>query len=372
MKVESSIKESYTSTTTEPIKNIDDIINIICEWNGISLEQFKEITWNYVKAGVDNDWNPLYLQWDNIINPIGKYLMAVYNWKDIVFEKGNDKFFWIMYVRMEDTKYMLWDKAIDIPFRMWAENELTGERIIIFPKTSDIVQKRMRWLYVVNTGWADRQRLEKELMAKMIELAQVRGWNEIISTQNTLEEMKTNLKKEWIDLQMANELLYLDIPWRKVRDTNKTDNDYIAPPIKVEIDFLNKSVKSKGYSSHWFGTPSSWWNPCWGNRDNEIYNCLQDCNLKSLVNLIISWAYGFNSRDTWTSHDWRHPVAKLRDYLWYLNDNKDKDSVKNEIELMKQHLEDVKKDLELDNWLQGCSTISNFISSLEKKDETAE
>jgi hypothetical protein len=49
---------------------------------------------------------------------------------------------------------------------------------------------------------------------------------------------------------MANELLYLDIPWRKVRDTNKTDSDYIAPPIQIEIDFYNKSVKSKGYSSH--------------------------------------------------------------------------------------------------------------------------
>jgi hypothetical protein len=33
----------------------------------------------------------------------------------------------------------------------------------------------MRKLYVVNTGWAERQRIEKEIMAKLIELSQVRG-----------------------------------------------------------------------------------------------------------------------------------------------------------------------------------------------------
>jgi hypothetical protein len=30
-------------------------------------------------------------------------------------------------------------------------------------------------MYVINTGWADRQRIEKEIMAKLIELAMVRG-----------------------------------------------------------------------------------------------------------------------------------------------------------------------------------------------------
>jgi hypothetical protein len=47
--------------------------------------------------------------------------------------------------------------------------------MIIFPKTSDFIQDWMKNLYVVNTGWAERQRIEKEIMAKLIELAQVRG-----------------------------------------------------------------------------------------------------------------------------------------------------------------------------------------------------
>jgi hypothetical protein len=33
MKVESSIKENYSSTTTEPITDIAEIIQAICEWN---------------------------------------------------------------------------------------------------------------------------------------------------------------------------------------------------------------------------------------------------------------------------------------------------------------------------------------------------
>lgn len=372
MRVESSIKENYSSTTVEPITDIDECIKVICEWNGISLGRFKEITWSYVKAWVDNDWQPLYLQGSSIINPIGVYLMQVYDWKDIVFEKWDDKFFWTLRVRAEQTRYMLGDKVIDIPFRIKAVNEETEESITIFPKTSDIVQRRMRWLYVVSPGWAERQRIEKEIMAKLIELAQVKGWNEIIWTQNIIEELQKLLKKSWIDLELCNEMLRLDFPRRKIRDTAGQDNEYIAPPITVEIDFMNRNIKCKWYSPHWFGTPSSRWNPCRWNWDNDIHQCLQNCSIKELINLIVIWSNGYNSRDTWTWHNWRHPIAKLRDYMWYLNNNKDKTETKTEIEKVKEHLAEVKQALEIDDWLEGCQTIKDFISSLEWNNETAE
>jgi hypothetical protein len=72
-------------------------------------------------------------------------------------------------------RYQLGDSIIEIPFEIKAVNEDTGEGITIFPKTSDILQSRMKGLYVVNTGWAERQRIEKEIMAKFIELAMVKG-----------------------------------------------------------------------------------------------------------------------------------------------------------------------------------------------------
>lgn len=371
MKVESSIKENYSTTTVEPITDIDQVIQVICEWNGISLEEFKGIVWNYIKAWVDNDWQPLYLQGGSIINPIGVYLMKVYDWKDIVFEKGTDKFFWTLRVRAEQTRYMLWDKVIDIPFRIKAVNEDTQESITIFPKTSDIVQRRMRGLYIVSPGWAERQRIEKEIMAKLIELAQVNGWNEIIWTQNIIEDLQATLKKSGIELELCNELLLLHFPRRKLRDVAGQDSEYLAPPIEIEIDFMNRNVKCKGYSPHWFGTPNSWWNPCWWNWDNDIRNCLTNCSIKELINLIISWAYGYNSRDTWLSHSDRHPLAKLRDYMWHLADNRTTTEIKTEIEKMKEHLADVKQALEIDGWLDGCSTIKDFISSLETN-ETGE
>ena len=372
MKVQSSIKENYSSTTVEPIKDVDECIKAICEWNGISLEQFKQVVWDYVKAWVDNDWQPLYLQGNSIINPIGMYLMNVYDWKDIVFEKWDDKFFWTLKVRAEQTRYMLGDKVIDIPFRIKAENEETQESITIFPKTSDIMNRRMRGLYVVSPGWAERQRIEKEIMAKMIELAQVRGWNEIIWTQNVIEDLQKALKKSEIELKLCNEMLCLDFPRRTLRDVAGNDGEYIAPPIQIEIDFLNKSVKCKGYSPHWFGTPNSWWSPCWWNWDNEIYQCLQDCSIKELINLIVSWANGYNSNDTWMSHDWRHPLAKLRDYMWHLHDSKEETETKTEIEKAKGHLKEIKQALEIDDWLNSCGTIRDFISSLEWQNETAE
>lgn len=372
MKVESSIKENYTSTTTEPITDIWEIIKVICKWNNITLDEFKTKVGIFNKIWQDDKWQPLYEYDWRLINPIWVYLMNVYDWKDIVFEKDNNKFFWTLRVRAEQTKYMLGEFVIDIPYRIRAENEDTWEKIIIFPKESDILQRRMKGFYVVSPGWAERQKLEKEIMAKLIDLAKVNSWNEIIWTQNTLEEMKASLKKMWIELSICNELLYLDFPRRKIRDTAGADSEYIAPPIKMEIDFMNRNIKSKGYSSHWFGTPSSWWNPCWWNRDNEIHQCLQNCSIKELVNLIISWANGYNSRDVWLWHNGRHPLAKLRDYMWYLDDNKDREETKLEIEKAKEHLEEIKQALEIDDWLNGCGEIKNFISSLEWKNETAE
>ena len=371
MKVESSIKENYSSTTVEPITNTEQIIPIICEWNGISVADFKRIVWDYRIAWTYTDWTPIFMIGSSVIDPIGMYLMAVYNEKDVVFEKWDDKFFWTLRVRSEQTKYALGDKVIDIPFRIRAENDDTGEKIVIFPKASDIVQKRMRGLYVVNPGWAERQRIEKEIMAKLIELAQVKGWNEIISTQNVIEDLQKTLKKSGIELKLSNECILLTFPRRKVRDVAWNDREYRAPPIEVNIDFVNRVVQSRGYSSHWFGTPSSWWNPCWWNRDTDIYNHLQNCEIKELINLIISWAYGYNSRDTWLSHDGRHPLGKLREYLWYIYDHRESEETKTKIEELKEHLTEIKEDLNVDFWLEWASGIRDFISSLECN-ETAE
>lgn len=373
MKVESSIKENFSTTTVEPIKDTDKVIQAICEWNGITLDAFKESVGDFYLLWRNSDWEPIYADWDNrIINPIGKYLVNTYDWKSVVFEKDNDKFFGTLSVRAETTRYMLGETVIEIPFRIRAENEETWDRIIIFPKTSDIIQRRMRGLYVVNTGWAERQRLEKEIMAKLIELAQVRGWNEIISTQNLIEDLQTALKRSGITLTLENDLINIDLPRRKVRDVAGADREYMAPPLKMQIDFLNKTIRSKGYSSHWFGTPNSWWNPCWWNRDWDIHRCVIDCDIKGLINLIVSWGNGYNSRDTWLSHGWRHPLAKLRDYIWYIYDHRDETETKKEIEEMKKHLWDIKQDLQVDEWLAEGSDMSRFISSLEWNNETAE
>lgn len=372
MKTESSIKENLVSTTTPPITDIDECIKAICEWNNISLDEFKRIVGDYAKVGTDNDWQPLYLQHDSIINPIGKYLMAVYDNKDVVFEKWNDKFFGTLKVRFDNSiRYQLWEKIIEIPFKIKAVNEDTGTEIIMFPKKDDILQGRMKNMYVVNPWWAERQRLEKEIMARLIDLAKVKGWNEIISTQNMLEDLQATLKKRWITLTLASGVLRLEFPWRKIRDTDNNDSEYIASPTMVDIDFDNRTIQSKGYSCHWFGTPNSWWNPCWWNWDNDIHHCLQNCSIKELVNMIISWAYGYNSHDTWTVHEARHPVAKLRDYVWWLYDNKYSSEWEKAIAEMKQHLEDVKHDLNIDDWLDGCSGIKDFISSLENGNETS-
>jgi hypothetical protein len=43
MKVESSIKETTINTTTAPVKDINDIIEIICKWNEITKNRFNEI-----------------------------------------------------------------------------------------------------------------------------------------------------------------------------------------------------------------------------------------------------------------------------------------------------------------------------------------
>lgn len=372
MKVESSIKENLISSTTQPLTKMDDIIDAICEWNGITLAQFKEKIGTFSKIGTDMNGQDIYTDdMQNIINPIGKYLVHEYQWRTVVFEKWNDKFFWKLKCSSSgNTRYQLGEKIIEIPFTIRAENEDTGEWITIFPKASDIIQSRMQSLYVVNTGWAERQRIEKEIMAKLIELAQVRGWNEIISTQNSLNELKETLKKRGIDLELGENVV-LKFPRRTIIDTARGDDDYIAPPMQVSIDFTNRMVRSKWYSCHWFGTPSSWWNPCWWNRDNEIRQCLQDCDLKWLINLIISWAYGYNSQDTGRSHDWRHPLWKLKDYIWYIYEHRNELDAE-AIEWIKKNYAQIKHDLNIDEWLEGTSGIKEFLSNFEGENETSE
>lgn len=374
MKVESSIKETTINTTTPPKKDMNEIIDIICEWNGITKSRFSEIVWPYNHIGTDTNWNAIFTQNGVLVNPIGIYLKNTYDWKDIVFEKWNDKFFWRLRVRSASwMRYQLGDSIIEIPFEIKAINEDTEESIILFPKTSDILQSRMKPLYVVNTGWAERQRIEKEIMAKMIELAMVKGWNEIISTQNMIEELKTNLKKRGIDFRLENDFIFLNIPWRKVRDTAGEDSEYIAPPIEIKIDFNNKEIGCKGYSSHGFWTPTSYWNPCWWNRDNDVHKCLRECSTKELINLMISRAYGYNSADTWRSHDWRHPLGKLQDYIWWVYERRSEsnDDIKQAIEWIKEHITEIKADLNIDDWLEN-SSVKDFISSLEANNETSE
>ena len=374
MKVESSIKETTINTTTPPTKDMNEIIDIICKWNGITKSRFSEIVWPYNHIGTDINWDAIFTQNGVLVNPIGIYLKNTYDWKDIVFEKWNDKFFWRLRVRSASwMRYQLGESIIEIPFEIKAINEDTEESIILFPKTSDILQSRMKPLYVVNTGWAERQRIEKEIMAKMIELAMVKGWNEIISTQNTIEELKTNLKKKGIDFRLENEFIFLDFPRRKIRDTAGQDSEYMAPPIEIRIDFNNRSIGCKGYSSHGFGTPTSYWNPCWWNRDNDVHKCLRECSTKELINLMISRAYGYNSADTWRSHDWRHPLGKLQDYIWWVYErrNESNDEIKQAIEWMKENIADIKADLTIDGWLENSST-KDFISSLEANNETSE
>ena len=374
MKVESSIKETTINTTTPPTKDMNAVIDIICKWNGITKNRFSEIVWPYNHIGTDINWDAIFTQNGVLVNPIGIYLKNTYDWKDIVFEKWNDKFFWRLRVRSVSwMRYQLGESIIEIPFEIKAINEDTEESIILFPKTSDILQSRMKPLYVVNTGWAERQRIEKEIMAKMIELSQVKGWNEIISTQNTIEELKTNLKKKGIDFRLENEFIFLDFPRRKIRDTAGQDSEYMAPPIEIRIDFNNRSIGCKGYSSHGFGTPTSYWNPCWWNRDNDVHKCLRECSTKELINLMISRAYGYNSADTWRSHDWRHPLGKLQDYIWWVYErrNESNDEIKQAIEWMKENIADIKADLTIDGWLENSST-KDFISSLEANNETSE
>lgn len=374
MKVESSIKETTINTTTPPTKDMNEIIDIICKWNGITKSRFSEIVWPYNHIGTDINWDAIFTQNGVLVNPIGIYLKNTYDWKDIVFEKWNDKFFWKLRVRSASwIRYQLGESIIEIPFEIKAINEDTEESMIIFPKTSDILQSRMKPLYVVNTGWAERQRIEKEIMAKMIELAMVKGWNEIISTQNMIEELKTNLKKKGIKFRLENEFIFLDFPRRKIRDTAGQDSEYMAPPIEIRIDFNNRSIGCKGYSSHGFGTPTSYWNPCWWNRDNDVHKCLRECSTKELINLMISRAYGYNSNDTGRSHDWRHPLGKLQDYIWWVYErrNESNDEIKQAIELMKENIADIKADLTIDGWLENSST-KDFISSLEANNETSE
>lgn len=371
MKVESSIQENLISTTTQPITDTEEIISAICEWNEITREEFNSVIWDYSKIGTDENWKPIYMKDWYIIYPIEMYLENTYSWKTVVFEKWNDKFFWKIEIIPERTRYQLWDKVIEISYKIKAVNKDTESSIILFPKKKDILQGRMTNLYVVNNGWAERQRIEKEIMAKLIELSMVRWWNEIIETQNKLEELKETLARRGIELILWTNL-GINIPRRKVRDVAWNDREYMAPPIELSINFDTKGVRCRWYSSHWFGTPNSWWNPCWWNYAHEITNSLMDCDLKGLINLLIIWAYGYNSGDTWRQYTDRHPIAKLRDYIWYVYEHKDSEGMDKEITEIKNNIKDIVADLDRDKWLEDCeSWIKNFILWLDKN-ETAE
>lgn len=367
MKTVSSISENIISTTTPPITDMEEIIKAICEWNEMTVDSFKSSIWSYHLYWTDSDGKKIYVNDSRtIIDPIWMFLVNAYHWKWVVFEKWNDKFFWKIRVTASgNTRYQLGDKIIEIPFSIRTINEDTQDSITMFPKMSDFIQPRMKTFYIVNTGWSERQRLEKEIMSKLIELAQVRGWNEIISTQNVVEELKETLKKRGIILDLWERTVELSFPRRTIHDTANQDADYIAPPIQVQIDFESRRVESKWYSCHWFGTPNSWWNPCWWNRDNEIHECLRNCDLKALINLIISWAYGYNSNDTGRSHDGRHPLWKLKDYIWYAYDHRDESNLER-TEWIVKNLEAIKHDLNIDNWLDSCQDIKNFISDFEE------
>lgn len=364
MKVENSIKQNTISTTQEPITNTEEIIKAICEWNGITVSEFDDKVWYYGKIGTDTSGNDIFVNHGKIINPIGSYLYNVYEGKRVVFEKWNDKFFWTIRVVEDKARYQIWDKVIEIPYKIRVENDDTWDSIIIFPKTSDFLQEWMKSLYVVNTWWAERQKLEKQIMAKLIELAQIRWWNEIISTQSALEELKQTLKKRWIDMNIIDGCIILNFGRRMLRDVVWMDADYIAGPMQVKIDFEGKAVYSKGYSPHWFGTPNSWWNPCWWNLDNDVRRCVDDCDIKGLINFIINWAYWYNSDDTGRTKDWRHPVWKLKDYIWHLYND---DVEWAEIDDLKLHLDEVRKELNIDWWLDRSERTKEFLDKLENK-----
>lgn len=373
MKVENSIKENLISSTTPPLTNYDDIIQAICDWNWITLWQFKDEVWYFSLYWTDKNWKAIYINdiWQ-LVNPIWIYLLWVYQNKSVVFEKWNDKFFGkIKVMASNDTRYQLGDKVIEIPFLIRAENEDTWDWITIFPKTSDIIQDWMKNMYVVNTGRAQRQKLEKEIMSKLIELAKVRCWNEILSSQNVLEWLQKTLKKSNIDLLLANGVLELHFPRRKIRDVAWDDDEYLAPPMDIEIDFESAVVQSKWYSCHWFWTPDSWWNPCWWNLDNDVHWLLRSFDFKWLINLIISWAYGYNSDDTWLAHGWRHPLGKLREYIWYVYNHINTIS-SDEKQKLKENLTEIKKELNIDDYLDGCDEIKVFLASLEWGDEKSE
>ncbi len=88
---------------------------------------------------------------------------------------------------------------------------------------------------------------------------------------------------------------------------------------------------------------------------------------------MISRAYGYNSADTWRSHDWRHPLGKLQDYIWWVYERRSEndDDIKQAIEWIKEHITEIKADLNIDDWLEN-SSVKDFISSLEANNETSE
>ena len=86
--------------------------------------------------------------------------------------------------------------------------------------------------------------------------------------------------------------------------------------------------------------------------------------------MIINRAYGYNSDDTWLSHNWRHPLGKLKDYIWYVYDHRSTIS-SDEKQKIKENLTEIKRELNIDNYLDECNDIKVFLDSLEWGNETA-
>lgn len=363
MQRENSIKETVSNVAEEPITDYKKVLEIIAEWNGISFADLLSKSGNPSIIGTDSKWIPIFAREWYIIDPLREYLRATYDWKEIVFEKWDEKYFGTMHIAYGvDYSYQLWDKCITIPYRLYAKNE-DWTSMTIFPKSSDILQPRMKGLYIVNTWRAERQRLEKEIMSKLVELAMVRWWNEILSSQDGLAWIKASLAKRWIEVVLDAGYIFLNIPWRMIRDTAGEDGDYPAPPITLKINFENKHITCLWYSSHWFGSPTERWNPCWWNADRNVSSLLRDCDLQWLVNLLVQRAYWYNSRDTWTSQDWRHPVWKLRQYL---NHYSDRDIPEKEQQWLKDMVDEIKK------WETIPSRILSSLWIDNGEDETTE
>ena len=85
---------------------------------------------------------------------------------------------------------------------------------------------------------------------------------------------------------------------------------------------------------------------------------------------MISWAYGYNSRDTGTHHSDRHPLAKLRDYIWRMCDHKEQWERVEDRKALAEQYPKIKQYLEMDSWIEDNPSIKSFLSELVENNET--